>query len=44
MMHPARVLGLTVDQAIKLAARKPLVIDFTDPANTGGKWLRKPKA
>lgn len=23
--------------------REPLVIDFTDPANTGGKWLRKPK-
>jgi hypothetical protein len=23
--------------------RKPLVVDFTDPANTGGKWLRKPR-
>jgi hypothetical protein len=43
MMHPLRVLGLSLDEALKLPARKSLVIDFTDPANTGGKWLRKPK-
>jgi hypothetical protein len=43
MVHPARVLGLSLDEALRLATRKSLVIDFTDPANAGGKWLRKPR-
>jgi hypothetical protein len=42
-MHPERVLGLSLDQALKLAKRSSLVIDLDAPENQGGKWLRRPR-
>ena len=36
LLNPARTLGLTLDDALKLAARKPLVLEL----GFGGGWLQ----
>jgi hypothetical protein len=39
MMHPARVLRLTLDEALKLARKNGVAIRIPP----GGSWLQKPK-